>query len=145
MRERFELICKGVGLIVFCLGALWLLILLCGLLFGPPDITQMLPQAAVSRLSRSEIDQMQEPGSYVWRHALTVFLLPMSIASILGGLYLMQSNNLVVRLCYPQSGAAASPPPEVTGHTVGSAGSSRTPQSSETKPRDKYAPLGYFD
>jgi hypothetical protein len=145
MREKFELHSKTIGLVLFCLGVYSSLNSVVLLIQRQPDATKMIPSSALQMLSRSNIADMQATSSYVWKYDLRVLLLS-GVAPILMGVYLMRSNNLFVRWCYPavagNSPAASSPanaPPKLNV-------SPKMPASAgDKRPDSRYAPPGYSE
>ncbi len=145
MREKFELHCKTVGLIIFCFGVYSSLSCIPLFLQKAPDVTKMIPQSALKTLARPDIAGLQAATSYTWKYALTTLVLS-GIAPILIGVYLMRSNNLFVHLCYPTS--TGSPPPAASGANE-AATLNISPNgrggASDKEVRSRYAPPGYSD
>jgi hypothetical protein len=144
MREKFELHCKTVGLVLFCIGIYSSLTSLSLLAQKGPDITKLLPQSELKMFAPSYLAEMQATASYARKHALTSLLLS-GIAPILLGIYLMRSRNLFVRLCYPDAGG----PPSASG-AIGAPARLDVPPKAPGNANDKdlgsrYAPPGYFD
>ncbi len=145
MRERFELHCKTIGLIIFCAGVYSSLSSLPLFLQKAPDITKMIPPSSLKTLARPDIAGLQAITSYTWRYALMTLVLS-GIVPILMGVYLMRSNNLFVHLCYPTP--TGSPPPTVS--TTNEAATRNVPpkargSASDKELRSRYAPPGYSD
>lgn len=108
-----------------------------------PDVRKMLPSEALKRLTEFDFSQMQSAAAYPRRYALKTLLLS-GIAPLAMGLYLMRSNNLFVRLCYPKLGGGTS---LTSDHAAPPIGLSTNPGSTETddkKSDNRYAPPGYF-
>jgi hypothetical protein len=145
MRDRFELNCKTVGLVFFCIGAFYALTAIPLFLRKPADIKRMVPQSALRVFSEADIAELQAATSYTWKYALKTLLLS-GIAPMLTGLYLMRSNNLFVRLCYPIRGGKSAPSPGITTAVAEpDAAPKAAGNSDERKPESKYAPPGYFE
>lgn len=145
MRDRFELNCRTVGLVFFCIGAYYALTAVPLFLQKPADIKRMVPQSALRVFSEADIAELQAATSYIWKYALKTLLLS-GIAPMLAGLYLMRSNNLFVRLCYPAGGAKLPSPPSISKPFAEPDGAPRTPGNADgKKPESKYAPPGYFE
>jgi hypothetical protein len=145
MRERFELHSKTVGLVVFCIGAYNSLS--SGVLFlqGEPDVTKMMPSSTLKLLPRSDVAALQTSTSYVRKYALKALLLS-GIAPLLLGFYLMRSNNLFVRLCYPAiSGNPPSAPSGPDGPVKRNVSAKVAGSPDDRKPDSRYAPPGYSD
>jgi hypothetical protein len=146
MREKFELHCKTVGLVAFCFGAFYVLTSIPLFFQKAPDVTRMVPQSALMPpLVRSELAQMQAGMSYIWKHALQVLLIS-GIAPLLMGIYLMRSNNLFVRLCYPERSGQAAPISIVPNEAQAPDVSVKVPRNADDKKTgSRYAPPGYFE
>ncbi len=145
MRERFELHSKTIGLVLFCLGVYSSLNSIVLLVQKQPDVTKMIPSSALQVLGRSGIADMQAATSYAWKYHLRILLLS-GIAPLLMGVYLMRSNNLFVRWCYP---AATGRPPAASSPAGAPAKLGVSPKipgsASDKKPDSRYAPPGYSE
>jgi hypothetical protein len=146
MREKFELHCKTVGLVFFCIGAYYVLTSIPLFFQKAPDVARMVPQSAsMPPLVRSQIAQMRAGMSYIWQYALQVLLIS-GMAPLLMGIYLMRSNNLFVRLCYPERTGPASTGPGVAKEIVGPGVSAKVSRNADDKKSgNPYAPPGYFE
>jgi hypothetical protein len=100
MREKFELSCKVVGVVFFCFG---IVAFLCAIVFFifKQDAVQSLPESARTLYSQSQINELQNASSYILNRYLIVLMI-LGFIEIFLGAYLMSSNNLFVRFCYPQ-------------------------------------------
>ncbi len=143
MRERFELHCKTVGLIVFCVGVYSSLSSIALFFQKAPDITKMIPQSALKTLAPPAVAELQAATSYTWRYALITLVLS-GIAPLLIGVYLMRSNNLFVRRCYPVPTDGLPPALHRTDELPKSSASRQVPERVSDEGSDsRYAPPGY--
>ena len=140
MREKFELCCKVLGLVFFCIGIYYSLSSVPLYFQKAPDVTRLLPQSALGGLSTSQIAEMNASFSYMWRYAVKQLVL-LGIVPILMGWYLMRSNNLFVNYCYPGTTPTTSKqeadPPQLT--VVEEA----IPEQPEPKGDERFAPPEY--
>ena len=140
MREKFELYCKVVGLIFFCVG------IYCSLNSIPlffqkaPDATKIFPQSTLKMLSNSDIAEMKAGVSYMWQYALKILILS-GIVPILMGWYLMRSNNVFVRFCYPTTPLTNKDSPQDIDLNVSNKKEHNVADKED--PESKYAPPGY--
>ncbi len=140
MREKFELYCKAIGLVFFCLGVI---AFLCAIVFFifKPDAVQMLPESARTLYGQSQIDELQDASSYILNRYLIVLMI-LGFIEIFLGAYLMSSNNLFVRFCYPMrnndSNINSSGDIKLDSFEV------KNQKETEGTSETKYAPPGYF-
>jgi hypothetical protein len=145
MRERFELHCRTIGLVLFCIGGYNSLTSVSLLVQKEPDVSRMIPQSALKTLGPSNIAEIQAATSYTWKYTLRALLLS-GIAPILMGVYLMRSNNLFVRLCYPTVTGSLPSTPRGTDEPAKLNVSPKVPGSADDKKQSsRYAPPGYSD
>jgi hypothetical protein len=141
MKEKFELYCKVVGLIFFCIGFYYCLGSIPLFFQKAPDVTKFVPQSTLKMLSNTNIAEMKALASYVWQYALTMLILS-GIVPIVMGWYLMRSNNVFVRFCYPTT-----PPTNKDSSQDIDLNVSNNKEQSTTDGEDpdgKYAPPGYL-
>lgn len=141
MREKFEFYTKIIGLVFFCFGALYALSTIPLFFQKAPDVTQLIPASAMKMFSQADIADMQSRADYLWKHALKMFfffgIVPMAL-----GVYLMTSNNLFVRFCYPARSLSTTidSSKDISLHT----NAKETDNIGEHTSENKYAPPGYF-
>lgn len=138
MREKFELACKIVGLVLFVSS---IFVLFSGLLFIIGyDTIETTPPSTRALMTQSQIVELQNMSNSF----RNVSCLIISLGGILGmllGFYLMKSNNLFIKLCYPidkQNISVA--PPGIQLDVKTNESQTELKESSV----DKYAPPGYF-
>ena len=144
MRDKFELCCKVIGLVSFCVGIYVSLSAIPMFFQKEPDLTKFLPQSVVGRLSTSDLAGMKASASYLWQYALKRLAFH-GIVPALIGLYLMRSGNVFVRLCYPMTGhrrlqAGREQSEDIEFKAPRQKAAGNTGQSQDTK----YAPPGYY-
>jgi hypothetical protein len=144
MRDRFELNCKTVGLVFLCIGAYYALTAVPLFFHKEPDVTEIFPRSMFQGLTQSDIADIRAASANLWKYALRTLVLT-GIAPMLTGLYLMRSNNLFVRLCYPTRGANLTPPPSISTTVAELDAAPKAGNADERKPESKYAPPGYFE
>ena len=145
MREKFELHCKTIGLAIFCIGVYNSLSSVSLSLQKEPDVTKMIPQSVLKTLGRPDIADAQASASYMRKYTLKTILLA-GIAPILMGVYLMRSNNLFVRLCYPTASGSPSSASSGIGKPAELDVSPNARGSADDKKQSsRYAPPGYSD
>lgn len=145
MRDQFELNCKTVGIVLLCVGAYYSLAAVPLFFQREPDVTRMIPRSMLRGFTQSQIAEFQAATSYNWKYALKTLLLS-GIAPMLAGLYLMRSNNLFVRLCYPAGHDTSASRPSIGKPVAESDAAQKTPgNADEKKLESKYAPPGYFE
>ncbi len=136
MREKFQLASKIIGLVFWGLGFITFVCVI--LIFVlKPDAMQMLPESARAVYNQSQIKELRLAGSYVLnRYVIIVAMI--SVFEMFLGVYLMGSNNIFVKLCYPfENQIMPSPTPDIQLDIKSS--------EVQTKPsEEKYAPPGYF-
>jgi hypothetical protein len=140
MREKFELCSKVLGLAVFCYGVIYSLSMI-PTYFHQPRADTLVPPSMLNTVAGQQFaSYMNEamPRLFAW---ITVQLFLQGIVPALLGLYLMRSNNLFVRLCYPNTPSPhiASTGSDIQLHTSSEASAQRK----ESKSDDRYAPPGY--
>ena len=140
MREKFELASKIIGLVFWGLGfvafvsAVLIFIL-------KPDVIQMLPESARAVYNQQQIRELREINSQVVNRTIIIAAM-IGVVQILLGVYLMKSNNLFVKICYPfeNQNIPVTPSPDIRLGVKSN--------ESQTEPKkssgDKYAPPGYF-
>lgn len=126
MRKYFELSCKIIGLLLICYGTIVLFV-------GAPLVIGTLPGLMPQRNGV----QWHANLFLVWT-LLSCGALPVSM-----GIYLMRSNNLVVRLCYPERTDHTQPPTSGT-LSLNLPRTEKDEEKPEDPPDDKYAPPGYL-
>lgn len=144
MREKFELCVKVVGLVLLSLGILVVVNAILIFFLNP------FRDFSSSMLSGSPLAQQfqDQVARELWnaRIRTTVFTSLSGIATVMIGVYLMRSNNLIVRLCYPpmdgsmQPGTASGP--SQVDMTL--SGAPAQEQGRTNPPETRYAPPGYF-
>lgn len=141
MKEKFELYCKVVGLIFFCVGFYYCLSSIPLFFQKAPDVTNILPQSFLKPLSNSDIAEIKASASYIWQYALKTLILS-GIVPIVMGWYLMRSNNLFVRFCYPTTPLTN----KDSGQDIDLNVSNKKEHNvvDEEDPDSKYAPPGYL-
>jgi predicted membrane protein len=140
MREKFELSCKIIGLVVFCFGVIYFLIAL-GFFLIRLDAMQLLPQSARALYSESQVAEVRATASYLGVYVIKLLIF-WGVLFVLVGIYLMKSNNLFVKLCYPKKSKNIS---EFTPDEIQPETNIKQPQKeAETSSENKYAPPGYF-
>jgi len=140
MREKFELACKIIGLVLFC-GSI--LVLLSGIaIFVTLSDDVMLPQSSRALLTQSQIDELQNMSSSM-RNMYSTIVIFFGIMAMLLGIYLMKSNNLFVKLCYPSKSENVSEIP--SGEIQVKTNAEQPQKQSEAISENKYAPPGYFE
>ena len=140
MRDKFELACKIIGLIFFCIGAVYALSTIPMFFQKAPDVSQLYPDLS-QVLNQSEINDMQKSASYIWGYALRTIIF-FGIIPMLLGFYLMKSNNLFVKLCYPfeKRNIPVMQTPDIQLDVKPKESQEKVEKPSE----NKYAPPGYF-
>ncbi len=140
MREKFELCCRVLGLAIFCWGVITALTTI-PVYFHQVKADTFLPKVLLnSPEGRQLAEEANKAMSRTWVW-VTVQLFLQGIAPILLGVYLMRSNNLFVRRCYPD--ASGPSPSEKIAELQLRLAASASPPSKEQKNDDRYAPPGY--
>lgn len=144
MREKFELCVKVVGLALLSLGILLMLNAILLFFFNP---FHNIPSSLLSSspLPRQFQDQMADE---MWntRVRTTIYVLLSGIVQAAMGAYLMRSDNLIIRLCYPRSNGGMQPV-VASGSLSADRALSDPPgqaQGPGSHPETQYAPPGYF-
>ncbi len=139
MREKFELASKIIGLVFWGFGFITFVCVI--LIFVlKPDAMQMLPESARAVYNQSQIKELQNMTNYAtYRYILVLAIV--SVFEVFFGVYLMNSNNLFIKLCYPfENQNIPSPTPDIQLEIK-----TKESQMESKKPsEDKYAPPGYF-
>lgn len=110
--------------------------------FVEPDWTRFLAlPGAENQQAEHVVSQLYRTGPHAWRFVLLDLLLQGVVPALLG-LYLMRSDNLAVRFCYPRR-----PDAQTAGiPDASSADSPAEPESRAELPssgESRYAPPGY--
>jgi len=136
MRGKFELASKIIGLVFWGLGFITLVFAILVFILKP-DALRILPESARAIYSQTEIKELRSAGSYIMNRYVIIAAM-MSVFEVFFGVYLMKSNNIFVKLCYPfEDQIMPSPTPDIQLDIKSS--------EVQTKPsEDKYAPPGYF-
>ena len=139
MREKFELACKIIGLLFFVAG---IFALFAGLAFFLLyNALDKIPQSSMAIMSQSQIAELQDISDSM-RNTYALMFLFGGIVEILLGFYLMKSNNLFIKLCYPFRNQNVS---EIRASDIQLNVKSDQSKPESKKPSgDKYAPPGYF-
>ncbi len=138
MKEKFELCCKVLGLALFCWGVITALSTI------PMYFHQLKPDTFLPSIllnspeGRQLAQEANRAASRTWAWA-TIQLLLQGITPTLLGLYLMRSNNIFVRRCYPEASGSKPSIAELQLRLAASAAAS--PKAKESD--DRYAPPGY--
>jgi c-di-AMP phosphodiesterase-like protein len=139
MREKFELACKIIGLMFFCTS---IFVLLAAIAFFI-TITYIpeIPQSTMKLLTQSQITELQDMSNSM-RNMYSLTITFFGIIEMLLGLYLMKSNNLFVKLCYPARSGSSNHDSfnDIKLDTKAEETHKHTKETSEKK----YAPPGYF-
>lgn len=148
MRDIFQLICKVVGLGFVC-GGFVMAVNTIPLLFteypGDARLQQLWgPMWAALQQNEEFRQAMQSARVDSWRYPL-ISLVCKAILPALLGIYLMRSNNVFVRLCYPTRSAPRATPDRTSG-----AGEASRPLEGESEVDSedsdlKFAPPAYRD
>ncbi len=137
MRQYFELSSKVIGLLLVCYAIVMCLQII-PLFWHKPEVARFMPQSiANTRIGRLTAQEAQQIATYTWHYALEHLVL-VSIVPALLGIYLMRSNNLAVRFCYPLPAEGKEPP---GGSDLEEP--SLPPDAEKTEGDAKYAPPGY--
>jgi hypothetical protein len=140
MREKFELACKIIGLVLFC-SSIFVLLSGIAIFVKLLDVTETIPQSSKALLTQSQIAELQNISSSM-RIMYSTIVIFFGIMAMLLGIYLMKSNNLFVKLCYP---ARSKNVPEIPSEDIQVKINAKQPQKGpEVISENKYAPPGYF-
>ena len=108
-------------------------------------MNKLYGEELLQQLRPGFVTQLKESMSYSWKYIIK-FLILHGIVPMLMGVYLMRSNNLLVRLCYPldRGGSHDSIRDNVKAAEL------TLPQEASGKEKDQktdsqYAPPGYFE
>ncbi|MBN1972714.1 MAG: hypothetical protein JW787_03690 [Sedimentisphaerales bacterium] len=140
MREKFELSCKIIGLVFWGFG---LMTIVCSILIFilRPDVTHILPESGRAMYSQSQINELRTVTNYTTNRYVLIFAM-MSVFEVIFGVYLMKSNNLFIKLCYPcdNQNIPVNPPSDIQLDVKSQGFQKKTGEPSE----NKYAPPGYY-
>jgi len=104
MREKFILVCRTTGFLIFCYSIMTILASL-SMLIMPPDMEKMMGVPS-SFLGSEVMNQLfmasQSSVEYMWVYCLTTIALG-GLIPLCFGLYLMVSGLFFIDLCYPVS------------------------------------------
>lgn len=143
MREKFELCCKVVGLAVFCYGFYYSLSSIPLFFQGEPDVSKMYGEELLQKIHPGLVNQLKESMAYTWKYILKLLILH-GIVPMLMGIYLMRSNNLFVRLCYPLAGSSPKSPQNDDKSTELTLSKETSKKRNEETSDSQFAPPGYF-
>ncbi|NLH40991.1 MAG: hypothetical protein GX448_04050 [Planctomycetes bacterium] len=144
MRERFELCTKVIGLLLLCGVVVLTFTAIVTFLHRPDYGTSQLQGVMMPHPLGS---QLQTKAQLVTSHCYGWFLVHMLVLAVgLGalGVYLMRSDNLAVRLCYPDTNSGSRA--ETLSHAqIGSplAAKPEERKATENRSDSRYAPPGY--
>jgi hypothetical protein len=148
VREKFELCVKVVGLLFLCSGVLVvlgaILLFFCNFFTDDAYLASTLSDNAFSQQFQEQLAHRKNSMLHVRTWAAVYCSLLGAFTAALG-VYLMRSNNLIVRLCYPRTDGRVQPGAASRPQAVDVTVSSTTGKGQEMKNRadTRYAPPGY--
>ena len=102
MREKFTLICRATGFLIFCYSIMTILTTL-SMLIMPPDMEKMMGMSSSymgSEMMNQLLMSSKSSAEYMWVYCLTTIALS-GLIPLCFGLYLMVSGLFFIDLCYP--------------------------------------------
>ena len=140
MREKFELACKIIGLVLF-VSSIFVLFSGIAIFITLSDTAKTIPQSTQALMTQTQIAELRDMSSSM-RNMYTFIVLFFGIIEMLLGIYLMKSNNLFIKLCYPfeNKNIPVIPPSDIQFDIK----ARESQQESKESSGDKYAPPGYY-
>jgi hypothetical protein len=140
MREKFELACKIVGLALYVSS---ILVLFSGIAIFIIllDTAKTIPHSTQALMTQTQIAELRDMSSSM-RNMYTFIVLFFGIIEMLLGIYLMKSNNLFIKLCYPfeNKNTPVIPPSDIQLDMK----AKESQQESKKPSENKYAPPGNY-
>ena len=104
MREKFTLVCRATGFLIFCYSIMTILMTL-SMLIMSPDMEKMIGVSSIymgSELMNQLLMSSKSSAEYRWMYCLTTIALS-GLIPMCFGLYLMVSGVFFIDLCCPLS------------------------------------------